>query len=240
MNRVLSFTLALFVAGCVEIAAPPPSAPPPSGPVTGTPVPARLDSRTAADNFAAVVSTVRPVAERECRARSPQLNCSFNIVIDDRPGQPPNAFQTVDRAGRPVIGFTLALIAEARNRDELAFVMGHEAAHHIAGHLPRTQQSAVAGALIFGTLAGVVGGGASDVQVAQDLGATVGARRFSKEFELEADALGTVIAHRAGFNAARGAEFFNRLPDPGNRFLGTHPPNAERRAVVLRTLEGLR
>ncbi|MCX7644468.1 MAG: M48 family metallopeptidase [Rhodobacteraceae bacterium] len=241
MTRVLTLCLALVLAACVEIvpepALPPASAPPPAD--HGA-LPSRLDPRTAADNFAAVVASVGPVAERECRARAPELDCAFRIVVDDRPGQPPNAFQTVDRQGRPVIGFTLALIADARNRDELAFILGHEAGHHIAGHLPRTQQSALAGALILGTLASVAGGGAADVQAAQDIGATVGARRFSKEFELEADMLGTIIAYRAGYDPARGAAFFDRIPDPGNRFLGTHPPNAERRAVVQNTLARLR
>jgi len=56
---------------------------------------------------------------------------------------------------------------------------------------------------------------------------------------LEADRLGTVITARAGFNPVRGAEFFNRIPDPGNRFLGTHPPNAARMEIVRRTAAGL-
>ncbi len=225
----------LAVAGCIETTAQAPA--PLPGPISRS---QPLDPRTAAQNFAAVVGSVEPVAERECRARAPGLDCDFRIVVDDRPGLPPNAFQTLDPQGRPVIGFTLALIADARNRDELAFIMGHEAGHHIAGHIPRTQQSAIAGALILGTLAALSGAGAPDVQAAQDIGATVGARRFSKDFELEADVLGTIIAHRAGYDPARGAEFFSRIPDPGNRFLGTHPPNAERRSTVLRTLDLLR
>ena len=62
----------------------------------------------------------------------------------------------------------------------------------------------------------------------------MGARSYSKEFELEADALGTVITKKAGFNPLVGAEFFTRIPDPGNRFLGTHPPNAQRIETVRR------
>jgi hypothetical protein len=30
------------------------------------------------------------------------------------------------------------------------------------------------------------------------------------------------------------------LPDPGDRFLGTHPPNAERKALVRQTVARLR
>lgn len=211
--------------------------------VTRTPVsdliPSR-DNRAAARNFVAVVEAVEPVAESECRARSPQFNCDFRILVDDRPGMPPNAFQTVDDAGRPIIAFTLSLIAEVRNGDELAFIMAHEAAHHIAGHLERQRMNATLGAAVFGQLAGTMGGGdAESIRVAQELGAAVGARSYSRDFELEADSLGTIIAARAGYNPLLGAQFFFRIPDPGNRFLGTHPANAERVAVVQRTAASL-
>ncbi len=189
--------------------------------------------------FVEVVRTVEPVAERECEARTSQINCDFKIVVDDRPGQPANAFQTVDKSGRPIIAFTIQLIEDARNRDELAFVLGHEAAHHIAGHIGRQQQNAVAGAVIAGSLAVLLGGNAEAVEVAQQQGAQVGARTYSKDFELEADALGTVITVRAGYDAVRGAQFFTRIPDPGDRFLGTHPPNAQRIATVKRVAAGL-
>lgn len=198
-----------------------------------------LSANQAARSFVEVVRTVEPIAERECRARTQGVNCDFNIVVDDRPNQPPNAFQTLDRQGRPIVAFTLALIADARNADELAFVLGHEAAHHIAGHIDRQQQNAVAGAVIFAGLAALSGGGSEAVRTAQQLGAQVGARTYSKDFELEADELGTIITHRAGYNPLRGAEFFTRIPDPGDKFLGTHPPNASRIETVRRTVAGL-
>ena len=212
-----------------------PSAPAPSASAS-TPT---LSASQAARSFVRVVRTVEPVAERECRARTQGVNCDFNIVVDDRPGQPANAFQTLDRQGRPVVAFTLALIGDARNEDELAFVLGHETAHHIAGHIARQQQNAVAGAVIFSGLATLAGGGSEAVRTAQRLGAEVGARSYSKDFELEADALGTIITARAGFDPLRGAEFFTRIPDPGDKFLGTHPPNASRIDVVRRTVNGL-
>lgn len=189
----------------------------------------------AARTFIEVVDTVEPVAESECRRVAPRANCNFIIVIDDRPGQAPNAFQTLDRAGRPVLAFNLALIASVENADELAFVMGHEASHHILGHLERTQQNAAVGAVIFSGLAAMSGASAEYVREAEQIGAQVGARRYSKDFELEADRLGTIITSRAGFDPVNGAEFFLRIPDPGNRFLGTHPPNAQRIDIVRRT-----
>jgi predicted Zn-dependent protease len=172
------------------------------------------------------------MTEEICRARTRGVNCDFRIVIDDRPGMGPNAFQTLDETGRPILGFTLALIADARNADEIAFVLGHEASHHILGHIPQQQQTAMAGAMVAGILAQATGAGSDAVQAAQQMGATVGARRYSRDFELEADALGTEITFYAGYDPVLGAGFFDRLPDPGDQFLGSHPPNSQRKAQV--------
>ena len=228
-----------FLAACeVTTVGPGPSGPvgPAAAPQSRT---GSLSASQAARSFVNVVNTLEPVAERECRARTTGVNCNFNIVVDDRPGQPANAFQTLDKQGRPIVAFTLALIADARNEDELAFVLGHETAHHIAGHIGRQQQNAVAGAVVAGGLAVLLGGDSSAIEAAQRTGAQVGARSYSKNFELEADALGTVLTKRAGYDPVRGAQFFARIPDPGDRFLGTHPPNASRLDTVRRTAAGL-
>ena len=158
-------------------------------------------------------------------------------MVDDDPRAPANAFQTVDRSGRPIIAFTIALILDARNQDELAFVMSHEAAHHIKGHLARQQLNAQLGAQILGSLVG--GTNLQTQRTAQQLGASIGARTYSKDFELEADALGTEIAAAAGYDPLNGALFFTRIPDPGDRFLGTHPANSDRIATVQRVAAGL-
>ncbi|HCW85600.1 MAG: M48 family metalloprotease [Rhodobacteraceae bacterium] len=230
--RYLSIPLlAVSLSACVSTPSPEPAAPSQSS----VSAPTSANAEQAARQFVKVVQTVEPVAEAECRARTTDLNCDFNIVVDDRPGQAPNAFQTLDKNGRPVLAFNIPLIATVRNADELAFVMGHEAAHHIQEHLARQQVNATAGALIFGGLAAITGGGEQIVQTAQQVGATVGARGYSKDFELEADRLGTVISHKAGYDPVRGAAFFTRIPDPGNTFLGTHPPNALRINTVRKT-----
>ncbi|MFU8779240.1 MAG: M48 family metallopeptidase, partial [Roseovarius sp.] len=203
--------LGLFaVVGCVDVVAQGPVSQP-APPAAARPK-ATTPTRAQVEQFIAVVQRVEPVAERECRTRAPRANCDFRIVVDDRPGQPPNAYQTLDRNGQPILAFTLPLIAQVRNRDELAFVMGHEAAHHISGHIPRQQQNAAAGAILLGGLATISGASQTVVDQAVDIGAGVGARSYSKNFELEADALGTVITHRAGFNPVKGAEFFTQIP----------------------------
>lgn len=233
MRSPLIIALTLALGGCVA----PYPAPPSLAPTTEISV--QQSPRTAAETFLSVVAQVEPVAERYCRSRGVAKNCDFRIVVDDRPGQPPNAFQTLDRSNRPVIGFTLALIADARNADELAFVLGHEAAHHVAGHIPKRKDQALSGAILAGVLAQASGLSAEEVRAAQNIGAEVAARSYSREFELEADALGAEIAFIAGYDPVRGTGFFDRLPDPGDRFLGSHPPNAERKALVIATVRRL-
>jgi len=224
MRRLTAGLLPILVAGCVTTTgAPPPDVRSATPPVTAS---------VAARNFAEVVARVEPVAERECATRAPGMNCDFQIVVDDAPGQPANAYQTLDPSGRPVIAFTTALIADARNPDELAFIMGHEAAHHIRGHIAKQQSSAVLGAALLGAVASARGAGQSGVETAQRFGAAIGARVFSQDMELSADALGTVIADAAGYDPLRGSLYFARIPDPGETFLGTHPPNAERQKIV--------
>lgn len=232
MRLPLLAVLLLALGGCVASYPAPPALPPaPAGQVQ--------PARAAAETFLTVLGRVEPVAESFCRQRSVSANCDFRIVVDDRPGQPPNAFQTLDRTGRPVIGFTLALIADARNPDELAFVLGHEAAHHIAGHIPKRNDQALSGALLAGVLAQASGLSPDEIRAAQNKGAEVAARSYSKEFELEADALGAEIAFAAGYDPVRGSGFFDRLPDPGDKFLGSHPPNAQRKALVVATVRRL-
>lgn len=212
---------------------------PPASPLPPAPPGPTWSGQEARAAFNRVARRLEPVAERECQRRTNGVNCDFRIVVDNRAGQPANAYQSLDQTGRPVITFTRGLIVDARNEDELAFVMGHEAAHHIAGHLARLQQNAVAGAVIFAGLATLTGGSAADVEAAQEIGAFVGARSYSKEFELEADRLGTLITYNAGYDPLEGALFFARIADPGSRFLGTHPPNAARYEIVRRTMASI-
>lgn len=235
ITRMLVAVAALALAAC-EMAPQPQPVPRPAPQASKVTI---RGNESAIKAFIRVVKVVEPVAERECSARTRGVSCDFAIVVDTRPGLPANAFQTLNRAGRPIIGFTVALLADARNEDEIAFVMSHEAAHHIKGHLLRQQQSAMAGAVVSTGIAILMGADDKAIQAAQREGAFVGSRIYSKEFELEADALGTVITKKAGYDPLTGAQFFFRIPDPGNKFLGTHPPNGQRLATVRRVAAGL-
>lgn len=210
-------------------------------PVVARPSPDRGGSASeAARSFVTVMRKMEPAVERECmQRRSQPINCDFQFVVDDRAGLEPNAFQTVDSTGRPIIGFTLSLIAATRNADELAFVVGHEASHHIHGHLDQKTRAATAGA-VLGSILGAYSGDATVIRTAQEIGASISARSFSKEWELQADYLGAIITLNAGYDPRNGARFFERIPDPGDRILGTHPSRASRIAQVDRAVEDYR
>ncbi|MAW08251.1 MAG: peptidase M48 [Halobacteriovoraceae bacterium] len=187
-------------------------------------------------SFVAVAERVEPVAVEECKRRDPELNCNFQVKIDVSPDVPPNAFQTVDGNGRPIVIFTASMVQSFRNPDEMAFVMSHEVSHHILGHLDQQRLNSLKGAVYLGELVSLEGGTAEEIANAQYVGAVVGARSYSKAFELEADSLGTVITHLAGYSPSIGVKYFEQIPDPGDVFLGTHPANPERIRVVNRTI----
>ncbi|WP_316015903.1 M48 family metalloprotease [Roseobacter sp. HKCCA0434] len=181
-----------------------------------------------------IAQRIEPVAENTCRAetgRSGQY-CDFRFTIDDS-NDPPNAFQTI-RDGHPLIVFNTAMLRTVRNDNEVAFIMAHEAGHHIAGHLAQRNQQVglggLAGALIVG---GLLGG---DPQTGANIGSQVGARAYSQTFELEADVLGTYIADLAGYDPVDGAASFARFSG-SNSLLSSHPPGAQRYNTVVAVAE---
>ena len=223
----------LALAACgVETTGPTPT--PSTAPVTKV---QRTGSPQTAADFRAVVRRVEPVAESACRQMRPSSNCDFEIFLDTRAGQPPNAYQFYDRNGRPRLAFTPALLRQMKNRDEVAFALAHEAAHHIRAHISQTQRTAQTGALIGMVVGSLAGLDSAGVEATTNIGGTVGARRYSKSFELQADSLGAQIAQRAGYDPLRGVLYFQDATDPGDRFLGTHPPNADRIRIVRQSVQ---
>lgn len=221
--RIIALILLLVVSGCSALTRP--------GPISRGPLPV-ISPEDVPLRFTAAVRRMRPVLAETCKNSNLDLNCEFIIVINPDPKSPPNAFQTVNEAGQPILGFTMALLNDMHNADEIAFVIGHEGAHHILGHLDQQRQSANGGATLFAVLAAALGGSARSVDAATNIGAAVGGRNYSKKYELEADWLGAQMTVKAGFNPVLGADYFMRIPDPGNKFFGTHPRNMDRIAGV--------
>lgn len=157
---------------------------------------ARSSPDQAARTFVEVARRVEPIAERFCEEQTAEIadfNCDVQIVLDD---QMPyrNVYQTYAGDGTPIVAFTLPMVADARNRDEIAFVLGHEFGHHIARHIQKGQQQATAGALILGTLMAAAQAQSAgspyynqaeaqqDLQNVMELGYAAVRRAFSKQY----------------------------------------------------------
>jgi Zn-dependent protease with chaperone function len=249
MKKILAAACLAALSACTP---PPPSPVPGGAPLPPAPGAAPTDGTGAPmsrSDYDRVVARVEPTAEAMCREEAPgapPLYCDFLFGLDRNPGSPPNAFQTRDATGRPVIVMTRALLGEMDSRDEIAFVLGHEAAHHIARHLPRQQQSQVVGALILGGIATAAGGDYATpeaLQEAMDMGAFLGGRAYSQDYELEADWIGAFITARAGYDPERGAQIFARpalASSGGPRILSTHPASPDRLARVSRVSAEIR
>lgn len=197
------------------------------------------------DRFERVAKRVEPHAEAMCQQETPDRDCDLKIRVDLDPRSPANAFQTVNSDG-PLIIITAPLLQGTRNDDEVAFVMGHEAGHHIASHLDKRQSQQIAGALILGIAAAYAGAGdpnqyraSQNVELAMNAGAGLGGMAYSQTYELEADMLGAYIAESAGYDAEKGSLLFARR-EGGNvagaasamSLWSTHPRSPERIATV--------
>jgi Zn-dependent protease with chaperone function len=194
--------------------------------------PAQFSAFEAETTFENVRKRMEPLIRAECRRHTNGQSCRYRFEIDPNPNRSPNAYLRKNRSGEPVIGFTLALVREARNADEIALVMGHEAAHHIQDHLRRGGSDALNNALDAASAALMAGKSLSDVRKAQESGLRIGSRMNSKDYELEADQLGTLLTMQAGYDPILGMKFFDKIPDPGNKYLGSHPPHAKRLATI--------
>lgn len=197
------------------------------------------------ERFESVAKRIEPHAEAMCRQETPDRDCDLHIRVELDPRAPANAYQTVNSDG-PLIIMTATLLQGTRNDDEVAFVMGHEAGHHIAKHLDKQVQQQLVGALILGAAAAYAGAGnpnqyqaQQDVSNAMDAGAALGGHAYSQTYELEADMLGAYIAESAGYNAEKGSLLFARREggsvkgEAGAMSLwSTHPRSPERVATV--------
>lgn len=244
MIRASAAALCLALAACGTTYQVPVTGGPAATVVPATQAPA--GARRSARDFRRVAARIEPVAENVCREESPgapTTYCDYVILLEDDPRMPPNAFQTVTDAGRPAIVVGARLLDQMQSNDEIAFVLSHEASHHITRHLSKQQQSQMLGALILGGLVAATGASSDPaanqraIEDAMNIGAFVGGRAWSQDFELEADWLGAFIAARAGFDPERGAAVFARpalASSGGPVILSTHPPSPQRTALAAR------
>jgi predicted Zn-dependent protease len=137
---------------------------------------------------------------------------------------------------------TVGLMKFVQSDAELAFVMGHEAGHVAARH----HVTMIERSVFMSVIAQLLLGGSSTAYQASQILQFLLQNGFSRENEFEADRLGVLHTHRAGFDASAGLRFMTRLRaeegrDPGQFevLLRTHPALGDRIVRVREQLKGL-
>ena len=163
----------------------------------------------------------------------------FHLVVDDTV----NAFCM---PGGKIIMFS-GILSVANTEEKVAFILGHEMAHALLDH-SRTRasaqnaQNAVTSAAWIGSFAlDLVGlGGIGSLTRAATNVASVGSQFFllnpwGRDQELEADKLGMMIIHWAGYDISSIPAFWQSVAggNPNSHdFFSTHPSDSKRIAVM--------
>jgi hypothetical protein len=132
------------------------------------------------------------------------------------------------------------MIEAARNEGEMAGVMAHEISHVVLRHgtaqATKANSPGVLAGVLGGAIAGAIIGGNVGQVIAQGTQLGFGAYilKYSREYETQADVLGSQIMARAGYDprdlanmfktieqqsgGAQGPEWLSSHPNPGNRY----------------------
>lgn len=153
----------------------------------------------------------------------------FNVVDE----KPVNAWCM---PGGKVVVYT-GLLPVTGDEQSLAVVMGHEIAHAIARHGNQRMSSAMAvqaGGLIL-SVALAQKPELTQQLFAQAYGITtgLGALKYSRSHETEADRMGLIFAAMAGYNPEAAVDFWKRMAEAGSgqappEILSTHPSDETR------------
>lgn len=136
--------------------------------------------------------------------------------------------------GQNIIIFS-GMMRTAENDDELAFVVAHEIAHNVLGHVRKKRGNVILGSILDFLILGVTGVSTGG------LFGQLGSAAHSKGFESEADYAGLYIAARAGYDVSGAVYFWRRLaaehPRSTERGFGaSHPSTPERFVAMEQTI----
>lgn len=182
-------------------------------------------------DFRRVASRVATTAEAFCVERVDLAGphaCDFAFVLGGDPKAPPNAFQSRAADGRPLITVTSSLLGQLRNDHEIATVISHEAAHHVAGHIAQVnlRDQRILSDAFLPDSAG------RDRSTAHS--GTAASR--VRALEIEADWIGAFIAEGSGYQPETGAGLFRRsAAKPGSRMVSqtSSHPDPQRRLQTI-------
>jgi predicted Zn-dependent protease len=161
----------------------------------------------------------------ECNERARDWRWEINLLAN----QQVNAFCMP--GGK--IAFFSGILSKLRlNDDEVAVVMGHEVGHALLEHARERLAKSTGTNLALRLGAAALGLGGVGDMAAQGL-AGLASLRFGRSDESEADALGLVLAARAGYDPRAGVSLWQKMGAlSGNKappeWFSTHPPGNTR------------
>jgi predicted Zn-dependent protease len=130
------------------------------------------------------------------------------------------------------IAFYYGILSKLQlNDDEVAMIMGHEAAHALREHARERMGKTMAtrGAVEIGSA--LLGLGSIGRSVA-DMGGQLLTLKFSREDESEADLIGIELAARAGYDPHAGVTLWQKMAEASKgappQFMSTHPSGPTR------------
>jgi predicted Zn-dependent protease len=182
---------------------------------------------------------LRAIAERiipltpECNERARQWRWEVNLIGSNDI----NAFCMP--GGK--IGFFYGILARLQlSDDEVATIMGHEAAHALLEHAREQMAKSGGTSLLLRGGAAILGlGGLGDL-AAQGV-AQLASLKFSRSDESEADALGLLMSARAGYDPRAGVTLWQKMMSASGgksppKILSTHPTSGDRIKDIERRL----
>jgi len=166
----------------------------------------------------------------------PKLSCYFPVVL-----QEDNSIGAFTDG--KIIVVNRGMLRFVNDDNELAIVITHEIAHIVLNHIDAMRKNMVAGYFI-GSVLDILLAGATGVHTSgfSQIGATMGALSYSKDFENEADYYGAHMLTRAGFDVSYMPAFWRRMslenPDSMS-YNSTHPTTAERAIRMKKTVDDI-
>ena len=178
----------------------------------------------------AQVQRLRYIAKRiipftpGCNPRATQWRWDVNLIGS----QELNAFCMP--GGK--IAFYYGILAKLKlDDDEVAMIMGHEVAHALLEHARERMGKTMAtrGAIELGAALFGLGGAGTTLA---NMGGQLLTLRFSRDDESEADALGLVLAAKAGYKPEAGVSLWQKMMSANKgappQWLSTHPSGDSR------------
>jgi predicted Zn-dependent protease len=193
--------------------------------------PAQIQALTA--RLVPIAERVEKASEAVCRDIAAK-RCEFAVKLD-----PTEKGLNAHADGQQVVIYP-AMIDFATDDNQLAFVIAHEFAHSIMGHVASQQKNVALGG-ILGTLGDALAQsqGLNTSGQLGKLGANQALLRYSSSFESEADYVGLYILARAGYNIDEAPGFWRQmsLQVPQAVYAsGTHPNNPTRTIAMQKTV----